>query len=112
MTQALQSPFVSSGQLVVVLQHPALQKHEDHSIMTAVLTESFIFDHKKNESIIMICSLPLLLNHPPITVEIPACCDSCRIETASFEKTFQTAFTENEYELTEKPSLQNIRLLP
>ena len=47
MTQALQSPFVSSGQLVVVLQHPALQKHEDHSIMTAVLTEVFIFDDKK-----------------------------------------------------------------
>ena len=44
---------------------------------------------RKNESIIMICSLPLLLNHPPITVEIPACWDSCRIETASFEKTFQ-----------------------
>ncbi len=49
MTQALQSPFVSSGQLVVVLQHPALQKHEDHSIMTAVLTEVFIFDDKKKQ---------------------------------------------------------------
>ena len=50
------------------LQHPASQKHEDHSIMTAILTEVFIFDtQEKNESIIMICSLPLLLNHPPIT---------------------------------------------
>ena len=41
------SPFVSSGQLVVVLRHPVLQKHENHSIMTAVLTEFFIFDNKK-----------------------------------------------------------------
>ena len=42
---------------------------------------------RKNESIIMICSLPLLLNHPPITVEIPACWVCYyRVETALFKK--------------------------
>ena len=66
------------------------KKHEDHSIMTAVLTEVFFFlITRKNESIIMICSLPLLLNHPPITVEIPAAESVVELETASFEKTFQ-----------------------
>jgi len=57
--------------------------------MTAILTESSFLMTRKNESIIMICSLPLLLNHPPITVEIPAAESVVELETASSEKTFQ-----------------------
>jgi len=57
--------------------------------MTAVLTDLLFLITRKNESIIMICSLPLLLNHPPITVEIPAAESVVELETASSEKTFQ-----------------------
>jgi len=89
-TQALQQPLSSSGQACGSNYSTLLhKKHENHSIMTAVLTDLLFLITRKNESIIMICSLPLLLNHPPITVEIPAAESVVELETASFEKTFQ-----------------------
>ena len=89
-TQALQQPLSSSGQACGSNYSTLLhKKHENHSIMTAVLTDLLFLITRKNESIIMICSLPLLLNHPPITVEIPAAESVVELETASSEKTFQ-----------------------
>ena len=106
-TQALQQPLSSSGQACGSNYSTLLhKKHENHSIMTAVLTDLLFLITRKNESIIMICSLPLLLNHPPIIVEIPAAESVVELETASFKKTFQLLSQRVNMNLPKKPSLQ------